>query len=79
MWKYLAILGCIVFAAYVHSAPQAAQAPPAEAPQPVTRKGLFLNKQIIFGWDWRISIKLVIFYVGFTVLLSKYLRNTGGS
>lgn len=46
MWKYLAILGCIVFAAYVHSAPQA---PQAEVPQPVTRKGLFLNKQIIFG------------------------------
>ncbi|XP_037028919.1 pro-resilin-like [Bradysia coprophila] len=30
MWKYLAILGCILFVASVHSAPQA----PAEAPQP---------------------------------------------
>lgn len=55
MWKYLAILGCIVFVANVHSAPQAPQAP-AEKPQPVTRKGLFFfvdivvvfTKQIIF-------------------------------
>lgn len=39
MWKYLAILGCILFVVSVQSAPQAPAA--AEAPQPVTElKGL---------------------------------------
>lgn len=41
MWKYVAFLGCIAFAVHVHSAPQA---PAAEQPQPVTRKGLFKKK-----------------------------------
>lgn len=44
MWKYLAVLGCVLYAVNVHSAPQGT---PNEVQQPVKWKGLSFKKQII--------------------------------